>query len=458
MSVQVARTVRSWARLWLEVILLLLGLGLLQVTAERLNRRIDLTPSGGLSLSPVTRKLLEQVTAPLKLTVFFRRGTREQYADLLTLLRGANANISFEMLDLDRYPDRARILGVTQYGRAAIEYGAHRTVAPVLPEDQLAGGILHVLRGRARRVLFTSGHGERPPGGGQESYARLGSALETENYATDGVSLLDGGVPDDTDVVMVAGPRHDFLRSELEALAAYLKRGGGVVMLLDPAPLPNLSGFLGSMGIRLGADFIVDRERRVLGTDGLAAVVELFKQGNPISDPASNPIDSGVVLPSARSVDVEAEVPGIEAESIARTGATSWVMADPDRARRGEEPSKAQHDTPGSASVMVTALVGTGSEHPGRLVVIGDADFASDAYLDLLGNRDVALNAVAWTAGEETLVGERSKRVPEVIRPLSPLVLTENNARAIFLAGVVAEPGLVLLAGLVIVGLRRYRG
>ena len=65
-----------------------------------------------------------------------------------------------------------------------------------------------------------------------------------------------------------------------------------------------LARFLGSMGVRLGDDFVVDRERRILGTDGLAAVVELFKRGNPVSDPDANPIESGVVLPSARTVDV----------------------------------------------------------------------------------------------------------------------------------------------------------
>src|SRR5207302_5750417 len=88
------------------------------------------------------------------------------------------------------------------------------------------------------------------------------------------------------------------------------------------------------------------------------------------------------------------------------------------------------------------------------LVVAGDADFASDAYLDLLGNRDLALNAVAWVAGEEAVAGERPKQVPEVVRPLSPLVLTAGDARAIFVAGAIVEPGLVLLAGVTLVGPR----
>jgi len=68
------------------------------------------------------------------------------------------------------------------------------------------------------------------------------------------------------------------------------------------------------------------------------------------------------------------------------------------------------------------------------------------------------LNAVAWTGGEEALAGTRGKKVPEVIRPLSPLVVTAPQARAIFLAGVVVEPGAVLLLGVALVGLRRRRG
>jgi len=112
--------------------------------------------------------------------------------------------------------------------------------------------------------------------------------------------------------------------------------------------------------------------------------------------------------------------------------------------------------------VVVMAEVGStgdGTAHRrGRLVVVGDSDFASDAYLDLLGNRDLALNAVEWAAGEEALTGTRTKKVPEVMRPLSPLVLTEAQGRAIFLAGVVVEPALVLLVGATLVGRRRRGG
>src|SRR5438876_1220231 len=161
------------------------------------------------AMNEVTQKVLGQAREPLRITVFFRRGTREQYAQLLERLRALNRQVGFELYDLDRYPDRARSLGVTQYGRAAIEYAGRRTVAPALPEEELAGGILRALRGKARRIAFTIGHGERAPGGGPESYGRLAGALAAENYVAEGHSLLDGPVPPETDLVVAAGPQQD---------------------------------------------------------------------------------------------------------------------------------------------------------------------------------------------------------------------------------------------------------
>ncbi len=78
-----SRAVRGWAQLALHVGLFVVGLGLLQVAAERTNRRIDLTPSRALSLSPVARQVVAQVTAPMTITVFHRRGEDTAYGELL---------------------------------------------------------------------------------------------------------------------------------------------------------------------------------------------------------------------------------------------------------------------------------------------------------------------------------------------------------------------------------------
>ena len=457
------RTVKGWTQLAVQVVLLLVCLGGLQVLSERHSRRFDLTPMRSFSLSEVSIQVLSEVQEPLSITVFYQRGKRALYRDLLDRLQREQPKLTFEIYDLDRFPDKARALGITQAGRAALVYGAHHAVVDAYPEETLVGGMLRAMRGERRRLGFVNGHGERPPGGDASGYGRLALALDAENYELQPVNLLAGPVPDDIETLIVAGPRSDFLPPEIEQLAAYLQRGRGVFLLLEPGPLPGIAYLLATMGIRLGDDFVVEKQRRILGTDGLAAVVERFKPGNPITFPKGRPIQMGIVLPSARTVDVFSEMPGVAADRIAITGDSAWVMSDPERARRGEEPDPAHNDRPGAAAVMVMAEVGDGKGDDsngthGRVVVIGDADFASDAYLDLLGNRDVALNAIAWLAGEAALSGQRPAHVPEIFRPLSPLVVTDQQARWILLASTVVQPGIVVLIGLVVVFLRRRNG
>ena len=78
-----------------------------------------------------------------------------------------------------------------------------------------------------------------------------------------------------------------------------------------------------------------------------------------------------------------------------------------------------------------------------RIVVFGDADFASNAYFDLSGNGDLFLNAVSWLAEEEDLIA---------IRPKSPdtrrVTMTFSQARSIFFFTVVILPAIVFITGL----------
>ncbi|HWP64374.1 MAG TPA: DUF4350 domain-containing protein [Candidatus Limnocylindria bacterium] len=450
------RAVRGWVQLAVQLGALLFVACCLQIVADRTNQRFDLTVGKTLTLAPLTRQVLGELEGPLRITVFYDRGNRARYGAVLKRLAAENPRVTPVLYDYDRYLERARSLGVDGYGRAVLEYEGRRVVAPATSEAELAGGILRVVRDRPRRLAYLVGHDERPPGGGGEGYRRLLTALEAENYVIDPVTLADDGVPAATDVVVVAGPQRDLPRVVVERLATYLQGGGSVLLLLDPVPLPNVSALLAPLGITLGDDLVVDPERRILATDGAAAVVEFFKQDNPITGSATRPIDEGVVLPSARTVSADVAPPGVRVESIARTGESAWAMADPERARRGGAPTA--DDRQGPLDVMVRLELPGPGGHDGRLVVVGDADFASDAYYDLLGNADLALNAIAWLAREDVLAGTREKQIPEVQRPLSPLVLTEAQSRRLLLVLVVVEPAVVLALGAGVVGRRRWRG
>ena len=87
-------------------------------------------------------------------------------------------------------------------------------------------------------------------------------------------------------------------------------------------------------------------------------------------------------------------------------------------------------------------------------MVFGDSDFATNFYIDLLGNRDLILSAVAVLAEDPALVAVRRKSQPG--GTLSPISLTAAESRTVFWAAVLIMPLTALLIG-AIVGFRRLR-
>jgi len=84
------------------------------------------------------------------------------------------------------------------------------------------------------------------------------------------------------------------------------------------------------------------------------------------------------------------------------------------------------------------------------VVVFGDSDFASNAYISLSGNKDLILNTIGWLAEEEDLISVRAKN------PVSqPVVLNVTQGRVVFWLPVVALPAIVGLIGVLVVINRR---
>ncbi len=60
--------------------------------------------------------------------------------------------------------------------------------------------------------------------------------LKRDNYTVDKIVLaqVQGGVPADASVLIVAGPTSDYLKPEVDAIRTYLRKGGKALFLIDP--------------------------------------------------------------------------------------------------------------------------------------------------------------------------------------------------------------------------------
>jgi ABC-type uncharacterized transport system involved in gliding motility auxiliary subunit len=80
-----------------------------------------------------------------------------------------------------------------------------------------------------------------------------------------------------------------------------------------------------------------------------------------------------------------------------------------------------------------------------RVVVLGDSDFAMNAYFRKAANGDLFLNTVSWLAEDEDLIS---------IRPKSPesrtVQMTQARGRALYWLAIVFMPLGVLVAGIMV--------
>ncbi len=438
--------------------------------ASRQNKRWDLTANQVYSLSEQTIKILQNLDAPVKFTVFDRELALDGYRDRLDAYTYQSSQVSAEYVDPEKNPLRARAAQIQSLGTIVVEYKDRTERATSSDEQALANALIKVVTGAEKKVYFTQGHGEKDTANSDQrsGYSAISSALSADNYGVDKLVLVQAKeVPADATVVVIAGPQTDFLQPEVDALKQYVARGGKVLALLDPVDDPSrpgtplLDAFLREWGFDIGSNIVVDASGigQLLGTDASVPVATSYP-----AHPITTNFQLMTAYPLARSVaPVDGGVEGRFPQSLVQTSAQSWAEADIAALAKGDgrvELNADKGDKPGPIS-LAAAVSAPAAEPPAqpepkpetpegqeapkpesRLAVIGDSDFISNGVLGVQGNRDFFMNTVNWLAQQENLIAIRP-REPEDRR----LTLTADQQSRIFWLSVLLIPGLVFAAG-----------
>lgn len=445
-----------WAEL---VVLILLFTGVLVLAnyiAYKRLLRFDMTPEKRYTLSQQTISLLDSLADDIHATVFYKQRERRELESLVELFARTSNRFHYNFIELDKNPAKAQTLGITSYGGGIIESKDRREKVQYFTEENLVSAIIRLTEEGEKIVRFVKGHGEKDitSSDPKNGYSSVKRALESENYRVEDILLMQvEKVPEDTLILIVSGPQKDFFQKELNMLDAYIKNGGRVLILCEPSPLPNIENFLRSFQIKLAHDFIIDTRSKLVALDHLTPII-LPDKGHPIA----KYMNDVVVFPVCRSV---APAEGSEAEVFCLSSPDSWAEQDSQSVYNDQVRFDRGKDLRGPISVAISTLIkspeseSSGTE-PGRLVVIGDSDFVSNHYINVLANKDLFLNTVNWLAEKSALLATRIKAEPSQA-PISMLFLTENESRLILWSSVIIEPGIILLIGLCIVLWRRIK-
>jgi gliding motility-associatede transport system auxiliary component len=425
-------------------------LGMLGFLGTRYHHRFDWSEQQVNSLSDQTQKVLEGLESDVQATALVSSLDQAPVRELLDRYAYESDRFHVEYADPNERPGLLEEFGISpdklgEGGLVRVAIGGESVEVSDIDEEHITNAIVKLTRTGEKVVYFVQGHGEDPIEGegaaDRGGYGRAADALRNENYRVEPLLLVRAAdVPEDADVVILAGPTRPLFDDELATLDRYLGRGGAVMVLIDPRVKSDMVDKLRAWGVDLGDDMVIDRALALFGR-AATPLAGRYDPDNPITRDFRDARNDPVMFHEVRSVRPGS---GGHFTELVFTGEASW--AERDLAMLDSEGAAAldPDDLKGPVPVMVagTPEVATEEGATPRLVVVGDVDFASNEYIDAGRNRDLFLNAANWLIGDVEAISIR----PNSSRP-SRFELTADQFRTIRTMSLFVLPELIAVLG-----------
>ncbi|MEL6454019.1 MAG: Gldg family protein [Cyanobacteria bacterium J06623_5] len=437
------RSTQAGTNAVVSIVSVLVILGLINFLGARYDSRTDFTEGQLLTLSPASQTVVAELERPTKLLIFSPVPNPIDQ-QLLDNYRRYNSDFSYEYLDPYAQPQLAQRAGVETGGEVFLqteptgsESGDRlllvQRIGPQerLNERQLTNKLAQLGQPEVATVYFLQGHGEYAIDGSKAGLFEAANRLQDENFTVVPLNLAETSrVPEEADVVVIAGPQQEFFESEVIAIRDYLESGGSLFVLIDPQVKTGLEVLMSQWGV-------VPEDTIVIDTSGGGQLVGLGPAAPLVTDYGDHPITESFeqgrsFFPVARPLQIR-EVTGVEEAPLLFTNQNSHAQPISENTEITVDASKA----PEGPFALGVAL----SREEGRMVVIGNSSFATDGLFDQQLNGDVFLNSVSWLSQIEN---------PTLsIRPKEPtnrrLVMTLQQQIMLMLLALVVFPLLGLI-------------
>jgi len=447
-------------------ILFVLGIFILiEMISSQHFYRLDVTRSGRYTLAPQTKKIMRALDKKIRITSFFRSSQENEQAafeELIDQYSYLSDKITYRNIDPDRNPGETRRYKVTTYGTVVLECGESEKRIHEKTEERITNAIIKITKAGKKKVFFLSGHGERSIDSmKEEGFQEAREAIEQANYETKELTLLPNKkVLEGVDVLIIAGPQKDFQRNEVKILSAFLRDGGKILLMLDPFKAPSLVAFARKFGVQMKEDIIIDQESRFFGADLTMPIVSKYRR-----HPITKDFALATFFPLARSVQPikNPENTGTRVDVLLTTSPDSWAETNKALLDQGKANFDRDADEKGPVSIGVALTVKHSSakkaggplvgkegsntkKKSGRMVILGDSDFATNSRINMVGNKDFFLNVVSWLAEDTDLISIRPRQGGGAI----PSPLTLSQQRLVFILPVLVWPMFTVFLGIMI--------
>jgi hypothetical protein len=434
------------------------------VTSER-DKKVDLAYFRTTRPGESTRKIVRSLDQPTEVVTFFPAGNevREEVANYFTDLAKESSQLQFKQYDYDIDPTKAHEYTVTTNGTVVVARAARKEMIQIPVQLESARSALKTLDKEVQQrllevvkpkrvVLFTQGHNERwfekgPTENERPGLRDLREVMRDQGHEVRSFGAADGlmtDVPKEATLVMIVGPQKPFEAEEIGTLSRYLDRGGRIFVALDPDGGVDLADLLGPLGVKFHASMLANEQAFARRTHQDSDHVNIVTAGF-----SSHPTMSTLVRLGSRAPLI---LPGAGWLETTKTKATpSGVTLDtPLRSQPGtfeDKNGNFKHD-PGEDQRAFDLAVAI-TKGSGRMFVVADSDFISDAVIRVGGNGLLALDTVRWLIGDEAFTGQTNTETDV------PITHTRKQDVAWFYSSIFLMPAVVVGLGLIVTRRRR---
>ena len=314
---------------------LIIILGIINFLAVRYLTPIDLTENQLFTVSSQTKKIVKNIDEPVKVWLFVKTPNPRD-KDLLENYRRYNKKFEFEFIDPDTNLGLTKRFNVNSLGDVYLEYKDKKQLVQTLvefntqeplSEIKLTNAIEKIQRNYISTVYFLQGHGEYSLEESNEDNIFIAvNSLKNKGYNVEPLNLVTSSkIPDDADVIIIAGSQRKLFEQEVKALEAYSDQGGNLFLLLNPNIETGLEPILEKWGVQLDNRVVIDGSGRgnLIGLGPVTPLVNTY--GNhPITKEFNNGIS---FYPLARPIDT-VKVENIEAISLLIASEQMWAESN----------------------------------------------------------------------------------------------------------------------------------
>ena len=453
-------------------------------------KRYDLTENRIYSLSPETISYIEELNEPIEIIV--TRSTTESNSELDAYYQDVENLVKeyeYQAQRAGKGPIIAEYVNVFQQTlqaqRLADEYGInqpnliifasenkHRIITPdevykmeemektaFRGEQVFTSALLDVSRPQNTTIYFLKGHGELDIANVDpiSGLSQLTEELRQRNFTVDSLDLTspNSRIPDDADLLILAGPQQPLLAREVNVLKDYLAENAGrLVILIDPGINNNLGDLFYQWGI-LAEDMVVLDSGPDFMMNGGDLLLRQFDSEHPITESMAKNSQS-VVVGFSRPIRKDVGAPlddRLSVTPIVGGSGTSWG----ERFYRDENEIgyKENVDLKGPVSIAVVSERSISSDlgidiPGGRLVVFGTSNLITNSRLNVLGNLTLILNTINWSLDRNNLLSIAPRPIDRLL-----ITLSQEEMKQLRLALWFLLPGCSAIFGTFIYWLRR---